>query len=1388
MADNIQIISYLNLLELPTNKPITEEDVQSSYRKLSKIYHPDVANDRYKDGKKFIQLQEAREYLISNISEVNSLIRNGFSSSSSTSYSTSNEAYERWKQEQEFQRRQKAEEEARRKAEEAERKRKEEEKRKQEELRRQKEAEEKRRREEQELRKRIDETKTQKIIEAKKLLDELNKDDYYEEDYNKICAATMSFVDYINGIITKADSNIINTINNKFQSLVKYIGSVKTIQQIKTRKKIRIGSLVTLSSIALISLFLILLINVIIPAGKYSNANKLLAEGKFGEAYEIYNELGDYKNSTNLSSISVYLSIIEDDSSEYLEYNRIASGCDKYGINFTINYDTKGGLLTSDDSQTAKSSQKAGYSFQTWKIVRKTYDAETNTLIFDVSAIYEIITYTINYNLDGGVVNNPSSYDVESIININNPTRIGYTFIGWKDDNTGDIVDSLIINKGNYGDKSYTALYEKNPYSILFDSNGGNDIEPIEVRFGDNVDLPTPINDGYNFDGWYHDNGRIYKIVGYKYPYNYTLVAKWTPIIYSITCVYDNGQNDSIIRYDIKSNNIELEHPSREGYDFAGWSTERGGQISKDVIIEHGSIGDKKYYANWTPKKYIINYNLNEGTNNINNPSYFYADELISILGPIREGYSFLGWSQDDSIDISDNPEIGKGTYRDIVFTAHWEPITYAISYELLGGTNNDNNPKTYTHDANDILLYDPYKEGYSFDYWLMGESQLLNNTIKAEIIGDVTVIAKWTPKEFSILLDVNTGSPLNDDETIVVFDEIPSLPTPNKVGYDFIGWYFNDKKIENDVWKIADNVTLTAKWTPRDDILYRINYYLQNIEDDNYYFSNYENRYDIADSLIDVIPLDVEGFITPAGKSVQIFADGSQTVDFYFDRNYYDINFITNGGTAIAQKHLKYDSTFTCDETIREGYTFAGWFTDINLTNENTCYNVPNNNVNLYAWWEEESKPYNFTYKLVENHYELTGYTEQVESQIIIPMYINGILVSKLTDNVFDNAEKVEILTIQNNIEEIGENTLRGYTIIKKAYLPSSLNRLYLNMFGENNSLEEIVLPYAGISLEEPYLVKFLLQYCNNIKKITIIDGELSQQAFDSISSVEEIVLPQNLQNLPWRAFYSCENLRKIELPDGITVIPEEAFYNCKKLENIDLNNVTSIEKNAFANCESIKKIESINLVSVKSNAFASCHSLEIFNCPHVYIDEIGVFYDCSKMEYINISSMDFYGDYWGDGIRIYQYYNKVEGNYLNQEKSFMFLFGWNSTTPEEDWKTHLVEADEYGQFYFRGLTPKSLIAVEFSSIPNGSTGVFGATSQYANYEGAYLVCNRKDASINSRTYIETLLYKGTQTDYERYFTNNGHIGAVYFYSKEVPTEEGNYWHYNSEGIPEIY
>lgn len=73
--DIFKTIRYIQLLELNEDEDITIEDLKKNYRQLSQIYHPDIANSRYSDGKKFMELKKAYDYLLENIYEINKVVK-----------------------------------------------------------------------------------------------------------------------------------------------------------------------------------------------------------------------------------------------------------------------------------------------------------------------------------------------------------------------------------------------------------------------------------------------------------------------------------------------------------------------------------------------------------------------------------------------------------------------------------------------------------------------------------------------------------------------------------------------------------------------------------------------------------------------------------------------------------------------------------------------------------------------------------------------------------------------------------------------------------------------------------------------------------------------------------------------------------------------------------------------------------------------------------------------------------------------------------------------------------------------------------------------------------------------------------------------------------------
>ena len=193
-------------------------------------------------------------------------------------------------------------------------------------------------------------------------------------------------------------------------------------------------------------------------------------------------------------------------------------------------------------------------------------------------------------------------------ITLNQPTKTGYTFTGWSGtDLTGEDNLTVTIPAGSTGDRSYTAHWSLNTYSITYDLNGGTvsgnpDFYTVESAA---ITLNPPTRTGYTFIGWSgtdlsgSDNLTVTIPAGSIG--NRSYIAHWSLNTYSITYDLDGGTalgNPDF--YTVESSAITLNEPTKAGYVFTGWSgTDLVGEDNLTVTIPAGSIGDRRYTAHW---------------------------------------------------------------------------------------------------------------------------------------------------------------------------------------------------------------------------------------------------------------------------------------------------------------------------------------------------------------------------------------------------------------------------------------------------------------------------------------------------------------------------------------------------------------------------------------------------------------------------------------------------------------------------------------------------------------------------------------------------------------------------------------------------------------------
>ena len=231
---------------------------------------------------------------------------------------------------------------------------------------------------------------------------------------------------------------------------------------------------------------------------------------------------------------------------------------------------------------------KNGYTFNGWTgegINGSTFTMGSSNVT--ISASWNVINYTITYNLNGGSGNNPSSYNIDTTtFTLTNPTKTGYTFNGWTGSNGSSPQTSVTISKGSQGDKTYTANWTAVTYTITYNLNGGSGNNPSSYNIDTTTfTLANPTKTGYTFNGWTGSNGsspQTSVTISKGSQGDKTYTANWTAVTYTITYNCNDGSGStasSSHTYDVAKNLSSngcykiTEGTSGMVYYMAGWST-----------------------------------------------------------------------------------------------------------------------------------------------------------------------------------------------------------------------------------------------------------------------------------------------------------------------------------------------------------------------------------------------------------------------------------------------------------------------------------------------------------------------------------------------------------------------------------------------------------------------------------------------------------------------------------------------------------------------------------------------------------------------------------------------------------------------------------------------
>lgn len=485
----------------------------------------------------------------------------------------------------------------------------------------------------------------------------------------------------------------------------------------------------------------------------------------------------------------------------------------------TVTFDSGEGSKV--DSQTVKEGDpvskpdnptREGYTFNGWLLGGDPYDFTTpvmQDLTLTASWTKNKSTYTVKFDLNGGDGNiaDQKVKEGSTIDRPANPTREGYTFMGWQyEDSDWNFLNTVASNM------TLTAQWKRNEvkkYTVAFDTADGTSIDPQTIRDGGKVSKPDdPTREGYEFKGWTL-NGVDYDFTA-PVKADLVLTAVWTPVkpkTYTITFDTDGGTVVPSQTVKDKGTATEPTAPTKTGYEFKGWlldgkTYDFTTPVTKDVTLK----------AKWEKTKvesYTVAFNSAEGSE-VASQTVEQGKTAVKPDDPTREGYTFLGWYAGDAAYDWDTPVTGN-----LILTAHWQkdeqpqPKTYTVTFDTTGGS--EIGQQTVDEGEKAIQPANPTREGYDFQGWLLNGQAYDWNT---PITGDITLTASWTEKAPTLFtVAFNTGGASNIPSQKVKEGDKAARPTdPKRTGYTFTGWQLNGKDYD---WNtpITTDIILTATW-----------------------------------------------------------------------------------------------------------------------------------------------------------------------------------------------------------------------------------------------------------------------------------------------------------------------------------------------------------------------------------------------------------------------------------------------------------------------------------------------------------------------------------------------------------------------------------------------
>jgi uncharacterized repeat protein (TIGR02543 family) len=374
---------------------------------------------------------------------------------------------------------------------------------------------------------------------------------------------------------------------------------------------------------------------------------------------------------------------------------------------------------------------RIGYSFSGWSMNLPTVMPNQN---LTVQATFTINQYTISFETNEGSIVNPITQNYGTTVNQpQNPTKEGYTFVGWFSNANLTLAYSFTTMPAE--NITLYAKWEVNTYTIMFKDTDGTVIQETTHQFNANLSSyvfpDEPNKTGYTFSGWSRTLPQTMPAE------NITIEATYSINTYTLSFETNGGTLLEDITLSFGSAIDLPNNPTKEGHTFQGWYLDP--QWTEMFSYQTMPARDLTVYALWSVNSYNLSFETDGGSEVL--PMILMYDQVIpQIDEPTKEGYIFAGWFLEPVL-------MTPFTYTNmpaqhLTVYAKWNIGQYTISFDSNEGS--EVAPITLDYQAFVNPPENPTREGFEFMGWFIDQELLeayIFDTMPAE---NITLYAKW--------------------------------------------------------------------------------------------------------------------------------------------------------------------------------------------------------------------------------------------------------------------------------------------------------------------------------------------------------------------------------------------------------------------------------------------------------------------------------------------------------------------------------------------------------------------------------------------------------------------------------------------------------------------